>query len=150
MNPMYSREFVITFGDLARKYRNIPLEELFDHAFEATEATNPEAGPPEQQQNIFFQVMAAAAEMCNVTMAELESGNKYGDIPTVKQLTSKILSELEFSQKKIAVELPMLGKRNAIQQQVTAANKYAKSKKSFRVVLEQLREKFLLNDNGVK
>ena len=137
----YTKEFVIEFANLARGNPMEPIEDLLDRFFECYQGDDLEQPPPEQQQNIYYQVLAAAAEMCNVTLSELQSGKKYGDIPTVKQLTSKILSELEFSQEKIAKELPLLGKRNAIQQQVQAATKYSEHK-PFRNVLEQLRERF--------
>ena len=142
---MYTREFVLEFAQLVRGNPMETIDELFDRFFECYEQPEPAPEP----QNIFLNVLISATERCNVTMEELESGRKYGDIPTVKQLTSKVLSELEHSQEKIAKELPMLGKRNAVQKQITTATRYAvNNKKPFLNVLVQLREKFNVKESG--
>lgn len=98
--------------------------------------------PEEPDPNIYHQVLEAAAEMTNVTITELSSGKKYGNIPSCKQMTSKVLSELKCSEKSIALNLPMMGRRGTIHSQIKAASKYEGQEKSYRVVLNQLRSRF--------
>jgi len=138
----YTKEFVIEFAKLVRAYYYKSIDELFDNFTDAIGGFNEFKLSRDPQQSIFIQVLFSAAEMCNVTMEEIASGRKYGDIPTAKQLTSKILSELGYSQELITKELPELGKRNAVQQQIMKAGQYEERNVLFANVLNQLRGQF--------
>ncbi len=132
----FNKEFVIDFASFYRT-GDAPIYEAFD-AFLGKylkEAEKPEPG-------IYLQVLQTAAEMCNVTMDELSGGRKYGEIPTCKQMASKILHELKCSEESIAKELPVMGVRGTVHSQIMAASKYENSEPSYKVVMMQLRERF--------
>ena len=98
---------------------------------------------PESEPGICLEVLEAAAEMCGVSMNELSNGRKYGNIPTVKQLTAKILHELKCSDETIASKLPQMGSYGSVRSRREAAARRAKGEKNYRAVLEQLRKKFI-------
>lgn len=135
---LFDKAFCLEFADMVRG-RPGNLEEMLNKFI--ADKQNPEDEP----EKIYTEVLTAASEMSNVTMDELESGKKYGDLPTCKQLTSKILHELGFKEKDISKNLPMLGLRITVHKQITKAGEYEESDKNFRKVLVQLRSKFELD-----
>ena len=136
MKQIYSKDFVIEFAEYF-KAGDAPVYDAFN-TFLDKYLNEPEEPDP----NIYHQVLEAAAEMTNVTMMELSSGKKYGDLPSCKQMTSKVLSELKCSEESIALNLPMMGRRGTIHSQIKAASKYEGQEKNYRVVLNQLRSRF--------
>ena len=137
---IYSKTFIIGFAKFTQEENIHPddnafYNELFDRYLDEQKKPEPEPG-------ICEQVLEAAAEMTNVSMDELSSGKKYGDIPTCKQITSKILHELKCSDETIASKLPQMGSAGSIKSRREAAAKYQKTEKNYRQVLNQLRERF--------
>ena len=132
----FNKQFCTDFAEYFTTSK-LPVYRAFDKFLDKylKEPERPEPG-------IYLEVLEAAAEFCNVTLDELCSGKKYGDIPTCKQMVSKVLHELKCSEESIALNLPMLGPRGTVHSQIMAATKYARSEKGFRLVLNQLRERF--------
>lgn len=136
----YNRQFCISFAKFVQEENILPdddYNQLFDE-FEKKYSGEPEKPEPA----IYNQVLEAAAEMCNVTRDELESGRKYGEIPSCKQMTCKILFELSNSDETIAHMLPMMGSVGSVRSRRAAASKYERTERSYRVVMNQLRERF--------
>ena len=142
----YNRKFCIDFANMVRG-RPGDIEEMFDKFLDGREKPDPK---PEPEPGICEQVLEAAAEMCGVSMDELSNGKKYGSIPSCKQLTAKILNELKCSDVTIASKLPQMGTVGTIRSRREAAAKYQKVEAKYLAVMNQLREKFGLLDNGHK
>ena len=138
----YNKQFVIEFGNLCRTSTET-TEKLF------TELESKYTKEHIETKGIYMEVLEASSEMCGVTMDELHSGQKYGDIPTCKQITSKILSEMRYSEENIAANLPALGKRGTVHSQIKAAGEYEEHNKTYRVVLNQMRSKFEITETTV-
>ncbi len=140
MRIVYSRQLTI---DFAAHARNQPgeLEDLLDTFMDSQDKLNPK---PEPELGICLQVLEAAAEMCGISMNELDNGKKYGQIPSCKQMTAKILHELKCSDATISSKLPQMGSVGSIRSRREAASRYEKSptEKNYRKVLAQLRSKF--------
>ncbi len=132
----FNKQFCISFAEYFAT-NDLDIYQAFDKFLDKylKEPEKPEPG-------IYLQVLEAAAEFCNITLDELCSGRKYGDIPSCKQMTSKVLHELKCSEKSIAENLPMLGPRATVHSQIMAAARYTRSEKGFRLVINQLRERF--------
>ena len=137
----FNKQFVISFAEYFLEAGGGPVYDAFNTFLKKyiKEEEGPEPG-------IHMQVLEAAAEMCGITLTELQSGKKYGDIPTCKQLASKVLSELKCTEHSINKALPFMGHRGTIHSQIMAAAKYEKTELNFRVCLNQLRERFGLLD----
>lgn len=136
----YNKDFIIGFAE----YFKTSDDSVYD-AFDIFEVLKEQEKPdpkPEPEQGICLQVLEAAAEMCSVSMDELSNGKKYGDIPTCKQMTAKILHELKCSDETIANELPQMGSVGSIRSRREAAARYEKVEKNYRQVMNQLRSKF--------
>lgn len=131
----YSKQFVLDFAEYF-KAGDTPVYEAFTAFLEMEEEE------PDPDTKIYMEVLSMAAELCNVSMQELESGLKYGALPTVKQITSKILHELGHSEHFIANNLPVMRNRNTVHSQRMAANRYEAQEIGYRNVLNQLREAF--------
>ncbi len=138
----FNKEFVLGFANLTRDQEG-DIEEMFDEFLE-----NYMKDPDESAEDIIYMdVLEEAAEMCSISMEELESGRKYGDIPTCKQMTSKVLHELKCTEESISRNLPLLGGRGTVHSQIMAAAKFERTELNFRVCLNQLRERFDLIDS---
>lgn len=129
-----NKAFTIGFAEYYRNYSGT-VNDAFDTFLDEKKKPEPEPG-------ICLQVLEATAEMCGVSMQEIGSGKKYGEIPTVKQISAKILHELKCSDETIASALPQMGSYGSIRSRRDAAGRYEKQEKSYRQVLEQLRDKF--------
>ena len=134
----YNRRLTLEFASHARR-KHGELEELLNAFIEEMEKPDPK---PEPELGICFQVLEAAAEMTCVTMDEINSGRKYGSIPSCKQITCKILNELKCPDATIASKLPQMGSYGSVRSRRAAAIRYEQTEKSYRLVLAQLREKF--------
>ena len=132
----FDKQFVIAFAEYYHTGTNT-LYSTFD-TFLDKYLKEQEKPPP----GIHLQVLEAAAEMTNVSMNELESGKKYGNLPTCKQFSAQILHELKCSDKTIANELPQMGSVGSIRSRREAASKYEKAENNYRLVMNQLRNKF--------
>ena len=131
----YSKQFVLDFAEYYTG-SEAPVLESFNTFLEMEEEE------PDPDTKIYMEVLSMAAELCNVSMQELNSGLKYGALPTVKQLTAKILHELGHSEHFIANNLPVMRNRNTVHSQRMAANRYEAQEEGYRNVLNQLREAF--------
>lgn len=134
----YNRQLALDFAAHARSKLG-DLGELLDTFIEKMEKPDPK---PEPELGICEQVLEAAAEMTNVSIQELSSGKKYGNLPSCKQLTALVLHELKCSDATIASKLPQMGTAGSVRSRRQAAGRYEKQEKSYRQVLEQLRKKF--------
>ena len=131
---MFNKGFVVDFAEYYRDHHGT-VSDAFDTFLEERKKPEPEPG-------ICEQVLEAAAEMTNVTQDELTNGKKYGDIPTCKQMTAKILHELKCSDETIASKLPQMGSYGSVRSRREAAARYEKVEKNYRLVMNQLRSKF--------
>ena len=132
---MCRKQFILDFAEYYNGSQ-APVEEAFD-TFLAEQDSKPEPEP-----GICEQVLEAAAEMCNISLDELASGKKYGEIPTCKQISAQILHELKCSDETIAKNLPQMGSAGSIRSRREAAVRYQKTEANYRKVLNQLRERF--------
>ena len=73
---MCRKQFVLDFAEYYNGSQ-APVEEVFDTFLAEQESK------PEPELGICLLVLESAAEMCNVSMIEIESGLKYGELPTV-------------------------------------------------------------------
>ncbi len=132
----FNRQFCTDFAEYYTG-STTPVNDAFDTFLEESLK-----GPEEPESKIYMQVLESAAEMCGVSMNELSNGRKYGEIPTCKQITCKILHELKCSNSDIIKELPQLGGYQSIRSRRIKATEYEETERSFKLVLMQLRTKF--------
>ena len=137
----YNRRLTLEFAAYTRS-RSGELEELLNAFIKEIEKPDPK---PEPEVGVCLQVLESAAEMTNVSLQELSSGKKYGNLPSCKQLTALVLHELKCSDATIASKLPQMGTAGSVRSRRQAAGRYEKQEKSYRQVLEQLRTKFGIN-----
>ena len=142
----YNRQIIINFAKFVHEYNFLPGDDadyngLLDTFLDSQDKPNPK---PEPEQGICLQVLEAAAEMCGISMNELDNGKKYGQIPSCKQMTAKILHELKCPDGTIASKLPQMGSVGSIRSRREAAARRENSggEKNYRQVLGQLRSKF--------
>ena len=132
----FNRQFCTDFAEYYTG-STTPVNDAFDTFLEESLK-----GPEETEPKIYMQVLEAAAEMCGVSLDELSNGKKYGEIPSCKQMTCKILSELRCSDSDIVKELPQMGGYQSIRSRRMAATRYESTERNYRLVLMQLRTKF--------
>ena len=132
----YSKTVLLKFAEEARKYPEAILPDLFDLFVDS-----------KKDLDIFNQVLDASCELCNISFEEVKSGRRYGNIPFCRQLTSRILSEMGYSETLIAKSLPALGKRGAIISQIQTSKNDEATNPSYAGVLTELRKRFNLNND---
>lgn len=106
-----------------------------------TEAKEIYTPPPDT--SIFSKIELSVSEMCGISIQELKSGRKYGQIPTAKQLIVRILTELEYKPGTILENMPYMSNTQSIRSRYYASRTFEKYDKRFRIVLEQLKDIYL-------
>lgn len=127
----YTKQFLFKFAAEARKYPQADLDDLLSIFIES-----------EDDKFTYMRVLDDVMERTKISHSELKSKRRYGRIPECKQITSRVLNEIGYSENRIAELLPELGGRITIHSQIAKSKDLEYSDKNYAMILNQLLQKY--------
>lgn len=100
----YNKQYLISFADYARKYPKVDLTGLLKQ-FDRLN------GYKEK----YYDVIETACELTGVSIPELKSGRRYGNIPACKKLLIHVLTSMSIPFDEINQLFPELGSEKYIE-----------------------------------